>query len=198
MTIDPAPGGQGASNQGSGHQVYGRPTLGELVGAVREALTDATAAGGPPLSGFRARVAANALAMAERELARGEADQRAYAAALARLGAAGEAELAAGIRAGHRDHQLGEIAREFRVIVAARLAVAHPGYDTPGGGGHAAPALWGTGLMRYWPYAVLALCGTGLMRYWPYAAPPSSSLARRASSSRKRASGCRARRRTAR
>ncbi len=146
MTVHPAAGGQGtatgdrgASHQGaghqdSGHQVYGRPTLGELVGAVREALADATAADGPPLSGFRARVAANALAMAERELARGEADQRAYAAALARLGAASEADLAAEIRAGRRDDQLGEIAREFRAVVAARLAVAHPGYDTPGVG----------------------------------------------------------------
>ncbi|HTR91917.1 MAG TPA: hypothetical protein VMI73_09265 [Trebonia sp.] len=28
---------------------------------------------------------------------------------------------------------LGEIAREFRAIVAARLAVAHPGYDAPAG-----------------------------------------------------------------
>jgi hypothetical protein len=71
------------------------------------------------------------LAIAERELARGAADQRAYDSVLARLGAADEAALAAQIRAGHRDHQLGEIAGLFRGIVAARLAVAHPGYDTP-------------------------------------------------------------------
>ena len=116
-----------------GRPVYGRPTLGELVAAVRESLADAAAGNGPPPSGFGARVAANALAMVERELARGEADQRACDAVLARLGAASEADLAAEIRAGHRDHQLGEIAREFRAIVAARLAVAHPGYDTSGG-----------------------------------------------------------------
>jgi hypothetical protein len=67
----------------------------------------------------------------ERELARGPADQSAYDSVLARLGAADEAALAAQIRAGHRDHQLAEIAGVLRGIVAARLAVAHPGYDTP-------------------------------------------------------------------
>ena len=101
------------------------------MAAVRESLADAAAGNGPAPSGYGARVAANALAIVERELARGEADQRAYAALLARLGAADEAALAAEIRAGRRDHQLAEIAREFRAIVAARLAVAHPGYDTP-------------------------------------------------------------------
>jgi hypothetical protein len=126
MTQDPASG-----HPHDGHPVYGRPTLGELVAAVRESLAEAGAGNGPAPSGYGARVAANALAIVERELARGEADQRAYATVLARLGAADEAALAAEIRAGRRDRQLGEIAREFRAIVAARLAVAHPGYDTP-------------------------------------------------------------------
>ena len=116
MTVDP----------GAGHSVYGRPTLGELVAAVREPLEAAVS--GPALSGFAARVAANVLAIVERELARGPADQGAYAAVLARLGAADEAALAAEIRSGRRDQQLEEIAGEFRGIVAARLAVAHPGY----------------------------------------------------------------------
>jgi Domain of unknown function (DUF6285) len=123
MTEDP-----GAGHQAHSHPVYGRPTLGELVAAVREWLADAATGQGPALSGFSARVAANVLAMAERELARGAADQEAYAAVLARLGAADEAALAAEIRAGRRDRQLTEIAGEFRGIVAARLAVAHPGY----------------------------------------------------------------------
>jgi hypothetical protein len=126
MTQDP-----GWGQPVSGHPVYGRPTLGELVAAVRESLAEAGAGNGPAPSGYGARVAANALAIVERELARGDADQRAYAALLARLGAADEAALAADIRAGRRDHQLGEIAAAFRAIVAARLAVAHPGYDTP-------------------------------------------------------------------
>jgi aminoglycoside phosphotransferase (APT) family kinase protein len=124
----------GPLDLGYGHPVYGRPTLGELVGAVRESLADAVAGQGPALSGFRARVAANVLAMVERELARGAADQEAYAALLARLGAADEAALAAEIRSGRRDDQLAEIAGEFRGIVAARLAVAHPGYAVPPAG----------------------------------------------------------------
>jgi aminoglycoside phosphotransferase (APT) family kinase protein len=114
-----------------GHPVYGRPTLGELVAAVRESLEDAVTGKGPALSGYSARVAANVLAIVQRELARGAASQRAYSAVLARLGAADEAALAAEIRAGRRDHQLDEIAGEFRGIVAARLAVAHPGYAAP-------------------------------------------------------------------
>jgi aminoglycoside phosphotransferase (APT) family kinase protein len=113
------------------HSVYGRPSLGELVAAVRESLADAVTGKGPALSGYGARVAANVLSLVERELARGAADQAAYAARLAMLGAADEAALAAEIRAGRRDDQLAEIAGEFRGIVAARLAVAHPGYATP-------------------------------------------------------------------
>jgi hypothetical protein len=123
---DPVP--QGA---GTGHPVYGRPTLGELVTAVRESLQDAAAGKGPPPSGYAARVAANVLAIAERELARGAADQRAYASLLARLGVADEAALAAQVRAGHRDQELAEIAGLLGGIVAARLSVAHPGYDRP-------------------------------------------------------------------
>jgi len=123
---------------GTAHPVYGRPTLGELVAAVRESLAAAAAGTGPALSGFSARVAANVLAMVERELARGPADQQAYAAVLARLGVSDEAALAAEIRAGRRDHQLAEIAEEFRGIVAARLAVARPGYARETGDNHAA------------------------------------------------------------
>jgi hypothetical protein len=115
--------------------VYGRPTLGELIAAVRESLADAATGRGPALSGFSARVAANVLAMAERELARGAADQQAYAALLTRLGAPDEAALAAEIRAGHRDRQLAELVAEFRHVVAARLAVAHPGYTVHHGAG---------------------------------------------------------------
>jgi len=126
---DPTASGDPAlAGQESGYAVYGRPTLGELVAAVRESLADAAVGQGPALSGFRARVAANVLAIVERELARGAADQQAYAGLLARLGAADETALAAEIRSGRRDQQLAEIAGEFRGIVAARLAVAHPGY----------------------------------------------------------------------
>ena len=117
--------------QAPDHPVYGRPTLSELLAAVRESLADAASGKGPVPSGYSARVAANALAIVQRELARGDADQASYAALLARLGAADEADHAAQVRAGRRDHELAEIAGQLRGIVAARLAVAHPGYDTP-------------------------------------------------------------------
>jgi Domain of unknown function (DUF6285) len=130
VTHDPG----ACQDPGADHPVYGRPALSELVAAVRESLQDAAAGKCPPPSGYAARVAANVLAIVERELARGEADQRAYAALLARLGAADEAALAAQIRAGHRDHQLAEVAGLMRGVVAARLAVARPGYETPAPG----------------------------------------------------------------
>jgi hypothetical protein len=116
---------------GADHPVYGRPTLSELLAAVRESLADAASGKGPVPSGYSARVAASALAIVERELARGDADQGSYVAVLARLGAEDEAALAAQVRAGRRDDQLDEIAGLLRGIVAARLAVARPGYDTP-------------------------------------------------------------------
>ena len=53
---------------GADHPVYGRPTLSELIAAVRESLADAAAGKAPVPSGYGARVAANALAIAEREL----------------------------------------------------------------------------------------------------------------------------------
>ena len=74
-----------APGPGADHPVYGRPALSELIAAVRESLADAAAGKGPAPSGYGARVAANALAIVERELAHGDADQRAYAALLARL-----------------------------------------------------------------------------------------------------------------
>jgi len=119
------------TDSGADHPVYGRPTLSELVAAVRESLQDSVAGRGLPPSAYTARVAANVLAIVERELARGSADQQAYVSLLARLGTADEAALAVQIRAGDRDHQLAEIATLLRGIVVARLAVAHPGYDTP-------------------------------------------------------------------
>jgi hypothetical protein len=133
MTEHPGTRDPGAGQPGGNHPVYGRPTLGELLAAVKESLADAATARGPALSGFSARVAANVLAMVEREVARGAGDQQAYAAALARLGVADEAELAAEIRAGRRDRELAELVAAYRHIVAARLAVAHPGYAGPDG-----------------------------------------------------------------
>ena len=60
-------------------------------------------------------------------------DQRdAHASALAQLGVADEAELAAAIRDGTLDERRAEVIEVVRATVSAKLAVAHPGYtDRP-------------------------------------------------------------------
>lgn len=104
---------------------HDRPTAAELVEAVREFLQrdvmDAT-------SGrvhFHARVAANVLAIVERELAAGPlADLTAEARAR-------EADLARRIRSGEIDDRLESVRREVRATVRAKLLVADPEHLPP-------------------------------------------------------------------
>ena len=78
---------------------------------------------------FHARVAANALRIVERELL--DAGDGTARAALAGLGFADEAALAAAIRAGELDGAPPtEVTACLRTLVRHRLAVAHPGYDS--------------------------------------------------------------------
>jgi hypothetical protein len=111
-----------------------RPTAAELLAAVREFLDDEAR---PNLDGrlaFHARVAANALAIVERELldgARFAAAERERAAAL--LGHDGspealERELARRIRDGSLDTSLADVRRHVRATVREKLLVANPGY----------------------------------------------------------------------
>lgn len=108
---------------------YGRPIAAELVAAVAEFLeTDVRVATGGQVN-FHARVAANALRIVERELLdEDEADSR---AALTGFGFADEEGLAAAIRAGEMDGRADDVVACLRTLVRRRLAVAHPGYDTP-------------------------------------------------------------------
>ncbi|OBH51003.1 DUF6285 domain-containing protein [Mycobacterium sp. E2479] len=107
---------------------YGRPLAAELVAAVAEFLeTDVRAATEGQVN-FHSRVAANALRIVERELLdESGAESR---SALAGLGFADEAQLAAAIRAGDMDGQAERVTACLRVLVRRRLAVAHPGYDS--------------------------------------------------------------------
>lgn len=78
---------------------------------------------------FHARVAANMLAIAERELALGPAQRAAHAERLAALGMSDDAELAAAIRAGAFDGpRWDEVTVSVRAAVADKLAVADPAY----------------------------------------------------------------------
>lgn len=111
----------------SGSSLHGRPTAAELVAAAAEFLeTDVRAATSGQVN-FHARVAANALRIVEREL-RDTGDGPARAA-LAGLGFADEAELAAAIRAGECDPRADDVIACLRSLVSHRLAVAHPGYQ---------------------------------------------------------------------
>jgi Domain of unknown function (DUF6285) len=109
--------------------LYGRPTAVELVAAVAEFLeTDVRQATSGQVN-FHARVAANALRIVERELL--ATDDAPVGAALAELGFADEAKLAAAIRAGDLDEHARNVTSCLRALVRHRLAVAHPGYDRP-------------------------------------------------------------------
>jgi len=77
---------------------------------------------------YHLKVAANVLAIVERELELGEAQAVAHLDRLRRLGFGGDRELAQAIRAGKLDGRLGELQAELTQMVADKLAVARPGY----------------------------------------------------------------------
>ena len=104
------------------------PTIEQMVEAVREWLERDVM---PTTEGrlqFHARVAANMLAMVERELQLGPEQAEAHRRRLATLGFADEASLAAAIRAGDLDDRWDEVAAVVRAEVADKLAVANPTY----------------------------------------------------------------------
>jgi hypothetical protein len=104
------------------------PTAAQLVEAVREFLEQDVMAATDGRVQFHARVGVNALRMVERELELGPAQAEAHAAALARLGVADEAELAAAIRDGRLDDRHDEVVEVLRQTVRAKLEVANPRY----------------------------------------------------------------------
>ena len=81
-----------------------------------------------PPNAFHARVAANMLAIVERELALGPGHEQAHPARLARLGVTDDAELAAAIRSGALDNRIDEVRELVWASVKDKLAVANPTY----------------------------------------------------------------------
>ncbi|MFK8025196.1 MAG: DUF6285 domain-containing protein [Ilumatobacter sp.] len=108
--------------------LHGNPTSAELIEAVREWIEGDLMAGATGRTRFHARVAANMLAMVERELAVDGADELEHRERLAGLGIADNAEFATAIRAGELDDRLGEVLDVLRADVASRLAIANPRY----------------------------------------------------------------------
>ncbi len=106
---------------------FGRPTAAELVEAVREYL-DGVMERGDDGARFEARVARNALGIAERELRLGPMLRAAHAARLAGLGFADDAALAAALRSGALDAEWESIAPALAAAARDQLLVANPSY----------------------------------------------------------------------
>lgn len=128
----PSPDAAGGVPAASGWRTPGaRPTTGELVEAVREFLDRDVKPATEGRVSFHSRVAINALAMVERELALGPELVERHATRLAGLGCETEAELAAAIRGGSYDERFEEVAAVLADDAADQLVVNHPGYTAP-------------------------------------------------------------------
>ncbi|HEY6311426.1 MAG TPA: phosphotransferase family protein [Streptosporangiaceae bacterium] len=106
---------------------YDRPAGRELLRAVREFLITEVGRTDPRLR-FHARVAANALRIAEREAMLAAGHERRHRARLAALGCGDDAGLCAAIRDGSLDHRFDEAVEAVRAAVVDKLTVANPGH----------------------------------------------------------------------
>lgn len=104
------------------------PAASGLVEAVREFLEQDVLPSASGRRRFHALVAANLLAMVERELELGPAQAEEHRERLAALGFGSDAELARAIRAGELDERYGEVRAALLGAVEAKLAVANPAY----------------------------------------------------------------------
>jgi aminoglycoside phosphotransferase (APT) family kinase protein len=109
-------------------ELHDTPSAIELLEAVREFLVSDVMAGTDGRLRFHARVAANVVAMVGRQMALGPGQETRYAEMLEHLGVCSDAELADAIRGGRLDDRMEEVRTVFCASVAAKLAVAHPGY----------------------------------------------------------------------
>ena len=108
--------------------LHGAPTANQLVEAVREWLERDVMTSDNSRMAFNARVAANVLAIVERELELGPSQVMRHAERLAELGCVDNAELAQRIRSGEFDERLDDVKRLVREDVVDKLRVANPKY----------------------------------------------------------------------
>jgi hypothetical protein len=106
---------------------HDQPSGPALLRAVREFLA-AEAVATDPRAAFHARVAANALRIAEREALLAAGHARDHRARLAALGCADDAELCAAIRDGSLDHRFDDVIETVRAMTIDKLAVANPAH----------------------------------------------------------------------
>lgn len=109
-----------------------RPTPDELLAATADFLTE-DRPGADDRARFHARVAANALKIARRELRVGTEHRRAHRERLAGLGCADDAALVAGIKDGSLDDRGAEVLEAVRALTLERLMVANPRYPAQPG-----------------------------------------------------------------
>jgi len=109
---------------------HDRPSGPELLRAVREFLTTEAGfgAGVDPRLRFHARVAANALRIAEREALLAAAHAQSHRTRLGALGCDDDAALCAAIRDGSLDHRFDEVIEAVRASAIDKLTVANPGH----------------------------------------------------------------------
>lgn len=119
---DPLTGGAGPPSP-----PHDQPSGPALLRAVREFLATEAVATDPRLA-FHARVAANALRIAEREAVLAAGHARDHRARLAALGCADDAQLCAAIRDGSLDHRFDDVVAAVRAMTIDKLAVANPAH----------------------------------------------------------------------
>lgn len=117
----------------AGAALHDRPTVAELVEAVREWVDGDVREGTEGRLSFHARVATNALRMVERELALEPGLTQAHAARLAQLGCTDDRELASRIRGGELDDRADEVRALVALSVHDKLLVANPVWLEPDG-----------------------------------------------------------------
>jgi aminoglycoside phosphotransferase (APT) family kinase protein len=106
---------------------HDRPAGAELLRAVGEFLATEIGPADPRLR-FHARVAANALRIAEREALLATAHEQSHQRRLAALGCADDGELCARIRDGSLDHRVEDVAAAVRAATVDKLTVANPAH----------------------------------------------------------------------
>jgi hypothetical protein len=106
---------------------HDRPSGPALLNAVRDFLATEVGVSDPVLK-FHARVAANALRIAEREALLAPAHEQAHRKRLAALGCADDQDLCAKIRDGSLDHRFGDVTEATRAAVVDKLTVANPAH----------------------------------------------------------------------
>jgi aminoglycoside phosphotransferase (APT) family kinase protein len=124
----PPPAGADGTPPDAPPGLHDRPTADELLAATRTALGEGVL---PLLEGrpaFELRVTLRALGIVRREAMLAEEHAAIRSAALGRLGARDERELAGAIRAGALDGREPELCAALRELVRAKLEVANPRY----------------------------------------------------------------------